>query len=66
MGGLLETERLEGVIQLVDKQPAEVCVSNIDTHGLGIHAVGTIPMTSQPGMLSAAHLPKLKERIMGS
>lgn len=42
-------------------QRAKVCVSNIEPRGLGSHAVGTIPMTRQLGMLSCCSPSDTKE-----
>lgn len=62
VGGPLETTRLEYVIQLADKQ-AEACMSNIDPHGLGTHAVGTIPMTLRFGMLPCCTPTEAKRAV---
>lgn len=42
-------------------QRAKVCVSNIEPRGLGSHAVWTIPMTRQLGMLSCCSPSDTKE-----
>jgi len=54
---------MAGLYHSVSRQtgPAEVCLSNIDTHGLGTHAVGTIPMTLQLGMLHCCTATEAKE-----
>lgn len=63
MRASLQSARLGDVIQRAD-QREKVCVSNIDTHGLGTHAAGTIPTTRQSEMPSFCILTEAKAKLL--